>query len=221
MSVVVTICRFLRAVLFDKIIRSIFMDFLRYFNVPQDVNKLYKTQHLLINMAYLAGTIPFRFDYNTGKLVPIDSTREHFRWYGSTTITLLVKLLLISSLIKDIYLENVRFTYAPDIMRMVITSGFACYGLMDLHTAYKKTEIVTAFNRSQDFYQRFECKILIRNFKIILITLKNCPIGFILFMILQANISTSLSRIHPLRKVVLNYYSCFTSLWVFAAWDLF
>ena len=138
------------------------MDFIRYINVPtRNINRVYIGQHLLINIAYLTGVVPFRFDYKSGKLIPIESKWQHYHWYGSTTITLLVKVLLILSLIKDIYFQNIRFTYAPDILRMVITSAFTCYGLMDIHTAYKKTELVATLNSGEEFYQRFQCNIII------------------------------------------------------------
>ena len=143
-----------------QMICGIFADLINYVKIPPHVNRMYKSQHLLINIGYLLGTVPFRFDCNTGKLVDIDSWWQRYRWYASTTTSLLVKVLMILSLIKDISVRNFRSTYPPDMLRIIIIVAFSCFGLMDLHTVYKRTEIIATLNSSQEYYHRFQCKII-------------------------------------------------------------
>ncbi len=122
------------------------------FNSASD---LHRVQSLLINIGYLLGVIPFYFDLRKCRVFLIDSRTDLRRWYFGLCLSLLMKFLMQMGLLRDIQLGLIRPSVPRHIIRIIMVSGFSAFSLMDLHTAWKKTEMTLTINSAQRLYAKF------------------------------------------------------------------
>jgi hypothetical protein len=113
---------------------------------------------LLINTQYACGTLPLRFDLRKGRLVHMSSEAENRRYVLILGTHSLLKLAILLRLIMDLWSGSLLFRKPFDLLRIIFALVFACFGFMDLHSGWKRTELVVATNSALGFYDRFQRK---------------------------------------------------------------
>jgi hypothetical protein len=120
---------------------------------------LERIQFLLINTPYACGTVPFHFDLRKGKLVDLRSGTETRRYHITLGLHSLIKLLMALCLMRGLQTGRLELKKPFDLLRLLLLTSFTCLGLMDLHSGWKRREMVVATNSTLRFHEMFQRKL--------------------------------------------------------------
>ena len=117
-------------------------------------------QYLYTNISYVSGVIPIKYLYTEGRLVLVDTWWSRSRWFATICISTVIKTLFVTSVARDYSSGYLHMKNLCDIIRCCVAFGISFLGFMDIHTMWKLTEIISTSNMSNQFYERFSCKLV-------------------------------------------------------------
>jgi len=123
----------------------------------QENSFLHKIERFMINLGFVLGTHPIKFDHVTGNVCILQNKLELVRLACGNLLIVGAKLLLIGTLSRDIYLGKLSRNHVH-LFRVLYTIMLAASYFFQFYLCVNRKEVVVFNNSVKIFYQDIQSK---------------------------------------------------------------